>query len=230
MRRWALLGPSKSLNENLAPLRRYLDTQVNRPWDKVWSDISANLSAASTGQQHVRDHIADFVAITTFMRDGAVWAHGRYRRIEPLASSHYRLYVDPRTGLLRRNKHYQNWRQKARAEQAEAARDRAARMREIAPDMQLHLLDDGAWWEVKLAPLPRRPERRTDPRNGIARDNAVVDGLAYVDIVLRPGLSQLPPTELYGRYGVYAAAKRQLSRREVAALGLPRRRVSFSPG
>jgi hypothetical protein len=222
MRRWALLGPSKSLNENLAPLQRYLDTQVDRPWDKVWSDISANLSAASTVQQHVRDHIADFVAISTFMRDGVVWVHGRYGRIEPFASSRYRLYVDPRTGLLRRNKHYQGWRQKVRAEQAEAMRERAARMREVAPDTQLHRLDDGAWWEVKLAPLPRRAERRTDPRTGVTREYAVIDGQAYVDVVLRPGLSQLPPAELYGRYGVYAAAKRQLSRREVAALGLPR--------
>ena len=51
----------KSLNENLAPLRRYLESQVNRPWDKVWSDISENLSTGSTVQQHVRDHIADLV-------------------------------------------------------------------------------------------------------------------------------------------------------------------------
>src|SRR5829696_5793202 len=57
MRRWALLGQSKSLNENLAPLRRYLEGQVNRPWNKVWSEISANLAATSTVQQHVRDHV-----------------------------------------------------------------------------------------------------------------------------------------------------------------------------
>ena len=28
----------KSLNENLAPLRRYLVRQVDRPWNKVWSE------------------------------------------------------------------------------------------------------------------------------------------------------------------------------------------------
>src|ERR1700689_2535694 len=60
----------KILNENLAPLRRYLEAQVNRPWNKVWSEISSKLKPSSTVQQHVRDHIGDFVAVKTFIKDG----------------------------------------------------------------------------------------------------------------------------------------------------------------
>ena len=30
-------GGFKVLNENLAPLRRYLEAQVGRPWDKIYS-------------------------------------------------------------------------------------------------------------------------------------------------------------------------------------------------
>ena len=33
----------KHLNENLAPLRRYLRSQVGRPWDKVFSEIRAKV-------------------------------------------------------------------------------------------------------------------------------------------------------------------------------------------
>src|ERR1700744_6407841 len=65
----------KYLNENLAPLRRYLERQVNRPWNKVWSEICERLKPASTVQQHVRDHIGDFVATDTFVRDGVVWVN-----------------------------------------------------------------------------------------------------------------------------------------------------------
>ena len=54
-------GGFKILNENLAPLRRYLEAQVGRPWDKVYSEIAANLRVSSTVQQHVRDHLTDFV-------------------------------------------------------------------------------------------------------------------------------------------------------------------------
>src|SRR5262245_28623230 len=71
-------GGYKSLNENLAPLKRYLDAQVNRPWDKVWSEICKNLKPSNTVQQHVRDHIPDFVAIKTSLRDGKVWVQRDY--------------------------------------------------------------------------------------------------------------------------------------------------------
>jgi hypothetical protein len=221
MRRWALFGTPKSLNENLAPLRRYLEAQADRPWNKVWSEITANLSAASTVQQHVRDHVLDFVAVSTFVKDGTVWLNPRRGRLGPLAESHYRLYVDPRTGLLRRNKHYRSWQRRRREDDAAATRERAARMRSVSADTQLHLLDDGAWWEVTLAPLPTVRQRRANPMTGTLREYDAVDESAYVDVVLRTGLSRLPPHELYGLYGVFAVDKRQLSRREAVRLGLP---------
>src|SRR5665811_643005 len=94
MRRPHLLhGDGKSLNENLRPLRRYLERQVGRPWNKVYAEIAARLRV-DTIQQHVRDHLRDFVAITprrqihdwrACMRGGLWW--------QPL-------YVNPETGLL----------------------------------------------------------------------------------------------------------------------------------
>src|SRR6266536_2639198 len=56
-------GDWKTLNENLSPLRRYLERQVGRPWNKVYSEISRHLRADNAVQQHVRDHLRDFVAI-----------------------------------------------------------------------------------------------------------------------------------------------------------------------
>jgi hypothetical protein len=217
--RWAKMGGgSKMLNENLAPLRRYLERQVNRPWDKVWSDISENLSTASTVQQHVRDHVTDFVAIRTFMKDGTVFVTGRYGEPRALRETHQRLYVDPRTGILRKNKYYTSWTRKRREMQAAAEKHRATRMREIAPDLQAHRLDDNCWWEVRLAPIPTRVV--TYPSQGGKREYAVRD--KFTDVVSSAKLSALPVDELYGRDGVYAVNKRQLSRREIANLDLPR--------
>lgn len=202
----------KSLNENLAPLRRYLEKQVNRPWDKVWSEISENLSAASTVQQHVRDHVADFVATRGFVRDGVVWLAGRYGTPVQLRDSHIQLYVDPRTGILRRNKYYATWTKKRRETQAAATKHRALRMRPIAPGVQVHKLDDECWWEVRLAPIPTKTVKFGE------REYAVRD--KFTDVVRSAKLSALPIDELYGEAGVYAVAKRQLSRREIADLGL----------
>ena len=46
---------TKWLNENLNPLKRYLASQVGRPWRKIYSEISEHLKPSSTVQQHVRD-------------------------------------------------------------------------------------------------------------------------------------------------------------------------------
>jgi hypothetical protein len=196
-------GAAKYLNENLAPLRRYLERQVNRPWDKVWSEIAAKLKPNSTVQQHVRDHVGDFIALKTFVRDGVVWVAGDlpflYNRLCPLAQSRVKLYVDPRSGLLRRNKYAKTWRQKKAAE----IRERSQRMREIAPNVQVHCLGERGWWEVVLAPTILHPAQIKS------------DG---IDVVLNSGLSGLQPDVLYGRTGVYAIAKRQLSKQEIARL------------
>jgi hypothetical protein len=217
--RWQMLGRGyKNLNENLAPLRRYLERQVNRPWDKVWSEISENLSASSTVQQHVRDHVGDFVAMRTYMKDGNVFVSGRFGENKTLRDSPYRLYVDPRTGLLRRNKHYETWSRKYRAMRAAAEKHRATRMRDISDTVQAHRLDDNCWWEVRLAPIPTRVVKY--PSRDGTREYTVRD--KFTDVVHSAKLSMLPIDQLYGRDGVYAASKRQLSRREIAALDLPR--------
>jgi hypothetical protein len=220
LKRWARMGRgTKSLNENLAPLRRFLESQVNRPWDKVWSEISENLSASSTVQQHVRDHVVDFVATRAFMKDGAVWVSGRYGRPEPLRDSRYRMYVDPRTGILRKNKFYESWSRQYRAMKAQAEKHRASRMRELSGTMQAHKLDDDCWWEVRLAPIPTRIV--TGPRVfGAPMTHQVRE--PFTDVVFSAKLSEYFAEYLYGREGVYACAKRQLSRREIDRLGLPR--------
>jgi len=200
----------KYLNENLKPLQRYLEAQVNRPWDKVWSEICANLKTRSTVQQHVRDHVADFVAIQVVVKDGKHCANS-WGRIVPLSDTRFSLYVDPRTGILRPNKQRKTRRQIRRTSELAEAKERAARMRYIGPDVQLHLFDDGGWWEVKLASL----QARHDGYAARSKDKPYRE-----DVVYRAKLSCLSPSELYGWSDVYAVAKRQLSHKEIAKLGL----------
>ncbi len=143
---------TKSLNETLNPLRRYLEAQVGRPWNKVYSEISAHLKPTSTVQQHVRDHIEDFVAFRTRMREGQVYVNDRWGKEMPLAQTWQRLYVHPRTGLLRRNEKRLARGRMAREVREAAAAERAARLREIDAVTQAHLFG-GDWWEVKLAEI-----------------------------------------------------------------------------
>jgi len=212
------VAKTKSLNENLAPLFRYLERQVNRPWNKVWSEICERVKPTSTVQEHVRDHVREYVAIQTSVRDGAVMVQSKFTGERPLKNSWVRLYVDPRTGILRRNPHYQSWARTRRRREADDAKERARRMTAVSEYTQLHKLSDGAWWEITLAhasgerkgPLVERWGARRDPRPDVDAK----------DVILRARLSSLPRGELYGVHGYMAVDKRQLSAREAKKRGL----------
>ena len=191
---------TKHFNETLSPLKRYLASNVGRPWDKVYSEISAHLKPTSTVQQHVRDHLRDFVAMKTRMKAGVVMVSPHWGGERPLEEDWSLYYVHPRTGLLRKNEKTKRSSARFREAQKKKEAERAKRMRIIDAKTQLHLFGDGAWWEVKLAKIPVRGE--------------------YIDVVHRSRLSDLPVETLYAREGVYARDKRQLSKAEIKKLKL----------
>ena len=104
LKRHAKIGApyTKGLNENLAPLVRYLRRQRGRPWNDVFSEICASLDTGSTIKMHVREHIEDFVLTRISMGRNGEWMFegevlgqpGRwFRRRE--------LFVDPRDSVLK---------------------------------------------------------------------------------------------------------------------------------
>src|ERR1700679_60482 len=60
----------RSLNENVAPLRRYLHAQSGRPWNEVVSEICGDIERRNRVQQHIHKHIRDFIAIEVEVREG----------------------------------------------------------------------------------------------------------------------------------------------------------------
>jgi hypothetical protein len=82
----------KRLNENLAPLKRFLAAQVGRPWDKVYSEINEHVKVTNAVQAHVREHIAGFVALKVHRDEfNQIWDTGRFW---PMLLSKGDLYVD----------------------------------------------------------------------------------------------------------------------------------------
>ena len=95
-------GYTKYLNENLAPLVRFLRSRRGRRWDEVFSEICACLDTGSTVKMHVRQHLEDFVLTRIsigrhgeWMFEGTVLgSEGRWwRRRE--------FFVDPEDGILK---------------------------------------------------------------------------------------------------------------------------------
>jgi len=210
----------RSLNENLAPLRRYLHAQIGRPWNKVFSEICAGIDRRNTVQHHIHQHIRDFIALEVDVREGRlVDLSSRWGFLRRDLGIFQELYVDPRTGLIRLNKGYRFWRYGAaecrRREQVEIET-----RRRIVDERTFLLLLDDVWFRVEVDVLPK--ERFVEN---------VVDGKPYrhviseprYDIVLRRNISRAMSTELqhcrrlYGSGDLYAVSKRQLSTREIKA-------------
>lgn len=90
----------KSLNENLAPLKRYLQKQIGRPWEVIYSEICKRLRNDSAVQKHVKDHIFGFVEIHAVIIGGyphykQSWGGTALRRLRKGD-----MYIDPETRLL----------------------------------------------------------------------------------------------------------------------------------
>jgi hypothetical protein len=198
----------RELNENIKPLRRYLHSQAGRPWAKVYSEICAQIDRRSTVQQHIHQHIDDFIATDVdFSRDDGFY--------QPL-------YVDPKSGLIRVNTRRTSWKQyKRQRREKEAARVSAFRRVIDTSSMLLKL--DGCWFLVEVAALPERTIRAL-------RNDGVIQRVPYAearfDVVMKRRTSRLSTEDdrrrkqLYGRVALYAVSKRQISRREIDAFEL----------
>jgi hypothetical protein len=214
----------RSLNENLAPLRRYLHAQIGRPWNKVFSEICAGIDRRNTVQQHIHQHIGDFIAIHVDVRDGQLVDIGDQRRgfLRSDPAVYQELYVDPRTGLIRLNRDYRSWRRHL-AERRQREHAEIASRRRIVDGRTVLLLLDEVWYRVEVARLPEaRFVQRVVGGNG--RRELVAE--PRYDVVRRRNVSrgdrdsEQQSNRLYGSAGLYAISKRQMATREIKAYQL----------
>ena len=146
---------TKGLNENLAPLKRYLMKQTGRPWSKVYSEICENLDADHTVKQHVRDHLQDYVVTKVAIGRDGEWINGNDRSFYPVGRTtwHQPLYVDPKDGLLKRSDKLWKklgidatpyWRRRREEWQRSGPN-----IHRIDDNTELHCID-GIWYEIKF--------------------------------------------------------------------------------
>lgn len=207
----------KGLNENLSPLRRYLASQVGRPWDKVFSDICAGIDRRNTVQRHIHQHLEDFVAIRVYDVDGELQIDGRWRGRVPLADTWApEFYVHPGHGLLCVNEGRIRARReycRERRAHLREARDGADENRRILDtSTQLHRIA-GVWYRVELSAITNEAmlDRRIDALRKLPLDRCPRE-------IAMKGVAS--SRDLFGDPNVYARNKRQLNARELRQYGL----------
>jgi hypothetical protein len=186
-RRWT---NRKYLNENLAPLRRFLGSRIGRHWNDVFSELCENICVDSAVQKHVRDHVWDFVALQVERVDGRIrYKPGERWIVRDGYDLRHDYFVDPETGILEAAPHMRpTWRR--------PIRPRLETCVSLSDARQLRC-SNAIWYELELSALPWFGSHRDHwlRRNVDAWDAKKLK-------------------EMYGRL-VYARAKRQLGRREI---------------
>lgn len=83
----------KEFSDVLGPLSRWLEKQLGRPWDAIYSELCANLDKRKVTHKHVLDHVKSWVDLHVYLGTDGVYY--------PKDGGHvWRFFVNPETGLL----------------------------------------------------------------------------------------------------------------------------------
>jgi hypothetical protein len=139
MGRWR--GRGRFLNEHLGPMRRFLRSNVGRPWNKVHQELCEYVSFDNAVQAHVLAHISQDVRRHVEVRGREVFFLQGWRYERPLQPGE--MYVCPATGLLK-------------LVRSTTSPQPPQRLR-LGQRTQYHRRDD-AWWELQLKPMRNASE------------------------------------------------------------------------
>lgn len=210
---------SKSLNENLAPLFRFLEKSVGRPWDEVYSEVREHLRMDSAVQLHVVQHLNWTVTEKTYIgEDGHVYAtdrswHRAYNALDlPAPYSMHNYYVHPETKLLCRQPRLSN-------------KARLAKEVKVLPyeKYRQFRLIGGKWMVVELAPVQVGNPKQAANGRVIKYDYKTQRNFSYPnydfpDVLFPNGLKGEKRYEEYGDFELYATVIRDVGAREQKVL------------
>lgn len=94
----------KDFSDVLGPIHGYLRSNIGRPWNDVFSEISRTLGRSTWPVRHVLTAHIDVATCTFRGRDGKIHVHDKYGEHELPSERYWRyheFYVEPETGILR---------------------------------------------------------------------------------------------------------------------------------
>lgn len=192
-------GQRKGQRDLLGPLRRWLQSQVGRPWNQVYSEACAVIHPDNYVRVHVKTHLLQFVERNTFMHHGEVCVLARWPvGIRPITAERVGrsvFYVHPESGLLQEVKAL------SRRERRMARIEKQPQMfRWLNPQFALKKIE-GIWFACQYRAISSYGPFK-------AYDHAVGQTIGRGGLVRRDGIY------------LHCIAKRQLSRRELRRHGV----------
>lgn len=190
----------KCLTDLLGPLRRWLYSQVGRPWNDVYSEACQVIRPDGILRIHVKTHLMEFVERGTFLENGRASYYAHFRQSNRLRMPEgyhprIRFYVHPVTGLLQ-----------VRAESCwTQIPSHAVQFAHRPESTRLFVCINGSWFECTMEPMPDH-----------VRDHK---GVAVMDRIVKRHIGCHEAYDLYGAY-IFCRSRRSLGKREIRSHGL----------
>lgn len=86
---------AKEFSDRIGPLRRFLQSQVGKKWNEIYSELSQSLDKRSLTGRHIWQHVWMEVE-----RDVRIESDGKIRSRFPYSYIIKGLYIHPKTGIL----------------------------------------------------------------------------------------------------------------------------------
>ena len=157
---------TKSFGENLAPLYRFVEKQVGRPWDKIYSDLNKVFDRRSVINNHIFEHIYDKIvkAKEIFYREGKPYLIGYSGSMPPLSGTYKPYYVDPRDGILKTIPGYKTRSQQKKDRQSKEKAE-LDKVKVVIDKFNELWLIEGVWFHYILKTRPKPETRYLEPEN-----------------------------------------------------------------
>jgi hypothetical protein len=144
----------KELSNFTTPINGFVRKNVGRKWDDVFSDFCSMYDQRSVLTKPLFQHLLQNIERKVIVKDNELYVQSRYG-CRPVSDE---FYVDPRDGILKLNKDFQNWRQRNR-EQLKAFNTKKAGIIRVVDNLtEIHLID-GTWFEIKFEISEGYPEQ-----------------------------------------------------------------------
>lgn len=201
----AMKGDSREFTDVLGPLVGFLNKNVGRPWDKIFSEICEVLPAkGGVSISHARDHLFRFVAQDVKLINKKPCYSKPHRTFSIFSKDvdvpiSEQFFVHPDSKVLLKNKYWRSYRW------------RKGDFKPLAVEIDgNHYIEmDGVWYQVELKTLDLNKE--TQVVDVLLRRSFYFDSRHHSYSELRIA---------YGNGHTIATSKRQLNTREIKKLNL----------
>lgn len=215
---------SKHFTDHLAPVARWLEKQIGRPWNKVWSDLKKALPKGGELSHHLAGHVKDMVQEEVYEENKKIFYsnHMTWKHSSSVELHNDVLYVCPRTGLLKKyqDRHTNQFLVKFqdRIFGVEYKKD----FRKELEDGNLLYFIHGAWFLLKMKMIPRGRWVGTLATPNPSINDIIIGKVRLLTSISFRGLHLYYSSPDLLLPNKYCYEKKQLSKKEIAKYKLPK--------